>query len=220
MIKDTPLFFEDISSALQSIIPSLTEWEVAHPEGRSVVLVAGPTGVGKTTFAKSAQDSDTTLLSLDRYFIPGVQPPGQPVNWSGPDVLDSALIVSDVAAMLRMPLGTKYSVPVYDLRKSERVGYENLELKRRLVVEGVYALRFLSKFETPFRIYIGALLSTLKKRKIERDVRERGLTKAEVTRRFFENVIPAIQQHVLPQRTIATHVVSNERCGEFILAQE
>lgn len=209
-MNKTNLDLDGILDALQAIIPRLTEWEASHPEERSVVLVAGPTGCGKTTFAKQTQNGDTTLLSLDRYFVPGVQPPGKPVNWSGPDVLDAALIASDITAMLQMPIGTEYSVPIYDIKKSERTGFEKLKLKRRLVVEGVYTLRFLPELETHFKIYIDASPNILLERKMIRDTNEREIPREEVFRRFHENVLPAIQQYVLPQKTMATYIVNND----------
>lgn len=172
------------------------------------MLVAGPTGAGKTTFAKAAADSETTILSLDRYLIPPEPGSGLDANRSIPAVWDSDWIVADVAAMVALPAGARYSVPVYDFKQSKRAGFEVLEIKRRLVVEGVYALLHLPNLETPFKVFVDAPLDVLKQRKIKRD-RDRGRTLEEILQRLHQYVIPAIQKYVLPQKTAATYLVYN-----------
>ncbi len=172
------------------------------------MLVAGPTGAGKTTFAEAAADSDTTILSLDRYLIPPKPGSGLDANRSIPAVWDSDWIVADVAAMIALPVGARYSVPVYDFNQSKHSGFEVLEIKRRLLVEGVYALLHLPDLETPFKVYVDAPLDVLRQRKLKRD-QERGRTLEEILQRLHQYVIPAIQEHVLPQKTAATYLVHN-----------
>jgi len=169
--------------------------------------MAGPTGSGKSTLAEKMKES-STILSLDRYFIP---PAIFDENRSIPHVLDTALIATDVAAMLKLPIGAEYEVPVYDFKNSRRGGSEKLTIQRRLVIEGVYALRFFQNLDTPFKVYVTARLKLLRERKVERDGKERGRPREEVIKRFKETVIPAVRDYVRDQKPLATYLVNTEK---------
>lgn len=207
MHKSRPVRLGGSASALQTLLPSIEAWEASHPGKRSVILMAGPTGSGKSTLAAKMKESGT-ILSLDRYFI---SPAITGDNRSIPHVLDTALIATDVAAMLMLPIGAEYEVPVYDFENSRRGGSEKLTIQRRLVIEGVYALRFFQNLDTPFKVYVTARLKLLRDRKVERDVRERGRSREEVIKRFKETVIPAVWDYVRLQKPLATYLVNTEK---------
>ena len=202
--------FSTMENGVAAVISDREKWEAGHVGERSVVIVAGPTGSGKSTFADRLEDDRTTVLHLDNYFkdASDAQRPGEQVNWSTPDVLDADRIRSDVAKILAAHVGNIVEIPTYDKRQSMRVGEEGLTIRDRLVIEGVYAIQLFPNL-TPFEIYLDGPQETLLARKIDRDTTMNGRTEEEVRRRFAENVIPVIERHVSKQKNQAKYVVHN-----------
>ena len=85
-------------------------------------------------------------------------------------------------------------VPIYDMAKNKRVGYENIPVKPAVIIEGVYAIRSVVSKEALF-VYLDAETDTLLARKLHRDVSERKIDEKTVRERFSRNVLPAIEKY-------------------------
>lgn len=203
--------YPNIETGAREVASSLVEWETQHPGERSLILIAGSAGSGKSTFAEMIDpSSDSLVLSLDRYYFGAeVQQERQGiVNFSIPEALDQDRIHMDIQRLLEAHEDDMISVPQYSMGESKRVGEEQVPAKRRIIVEGVYALRFINH-PTPFRIYVDVPDDLLLERRLNRDIIERGVPEQVVRERFEQNVKPAIKQFVKPQIDLATIIVNN-----------
>ena len=174
-------------------------------QGKRIVLIAGPSSSGKTTFAKrlckaiAEISSEPIYLGTDDYFVERkdtpLGPDGEP-DYEGLGALDKELFNEQMAGLLE---GREIDMPTYDFVKGEKIfGDRKLKAKpgQTIVIEGIHSL---NDELTPdidisdkFKIYISPLtrigidrhnrLSTAGARLLRRMVRDnqfRGYTAAQ-----------------------------------------
>lgn len=210
--------------------------QIAHqiaelPEGRrGIVLIAGPSSSGKTTFTKRLCIQLLSLglrpypISLDDYFLPRrVMEERGITDFDDIRAVDLELFHRDLEALLS---GKRVRLPRYNFITGERE--EGMELKLGgddlLLVEGIHCLnpRLLPQDlgERAFRIYVSALtqinlddynrISTTDTRLIRRIVRDaayRGYD-AQDTLRLWPNVRRGEKRFIFPYQGRA-HVMFN-----------
>ncbi|MEV8017712.1 ATP-binding protein [Streptomyces sp. NPDC086554] len=143
-----------------------------------VVLLAGPSGSGKSSFAAR---SGLPVLCLDDFYKEGddvtlPQVPGSPdIDWDSPQSWDSE---AAVAAIERLCRTGRTSVPVYDIATSARTGETSMGIERTplFIAEGIFAADIVERCRE-----IGVLAdaiclrgrpSTTFRRRLLRDLRE------------------------------------------------
>ena len=137
-----------------------------------VVLVAGPSASGKTTFIRrlgiqlQVNGIRPVGLSLDNYFVDRGQTPagadGQP-DYESIEALDLELFNAHLAALLH---GDEVEVPRYDFVLGRRIARDRwtsqrLAAEEVLLIEGIHGLNHRLTAAVPesakFRVYISAL---------------------------------------------------------------
>jgi uridine kinase len=137
-----------------------------------VVVVAGPTASGKTTFIKRlgvqlrVNGIRPVGLSLDNYFVDRARTPvgedGKP-DYESIEALDLALFNEQLAGLLR---GEEIAIPRYDFVLGRRVARDRWRPQRLaedqvLLIEGIHALNDRLTAAVPreatFRVFISAL---------------------------------------------------------------
>jgi uridine kinase len=105
----------------------------------TVILLAGPSGSGKSHVARLAS---CPQLSLDDFYL-DADHQGLPralgiVDWDHPDSWDVAAAMDAIVALCRTGVAP---VPTYDIAASRRVGRRRLDLEgaRCFVAEGLFA---------------------------------------------------------------------------------
>lgn len=153
----------------EAAISSIAE-EVAVRDDVKVVLIAGPSSSGKTTFCKKLsyaigqQGMKTIELSLDDYYL---EPAGIPRDESGEldfesiYALDLELFQSHLSQLLR---GEEVELPRYEFATSKRVNSGkkiSLDEETVLLIEGLHGINPLLTGSVPsnnlYRIYISGL---------------------------------------------------------------
>lgn len=200
----------NVSEALQEKkISQIADQVTTHPEVR-VVLIAGPSSSGKTTFCKRlsiqllANGIRPIQISLDDYFVDREKTPKDASgDWDYESIhaLDINLINLQLSALFR---GEEVELPKYDFL-SGRSGMSGKRLRltdrQVLLVEGIHALNPELTAQIPkqqkFHVYISALTSILLDdhnyipttdnrllRRIIRDHKYRGVSAQETIRRW------------------------------------
>ena len=200
----------NVSEALQEKkISQIADQVTTHPEVR-VVLIAGPSSSGKTTFCKRlsiqllANGIRPVQISLDDYFVDREKTPKDASgDWDYESIhaLDINLINLQLSALFR---GEEVELPKYDFL-SGRSGMSGKRLRltdrQVLLVEGIHALNPELTAQIPkqqkFHVYISALTSILLDdhnyipttdnrllRRIIRDHKYRGVSAQETIRRW------------------------------------
>ena len=235
----------NVSEALQEKkISQIADQITTHPEVR-VVLIAGPSSSGKTTFCKRlsiqllANGIRPVQISLDDYFVDREKTPKDADgDWDYESIhaLDINLINLPLSALFR---GEEVELPKYDFL-SGRSGMSGKRLRladrQVLLVEGIHALNPELTAQIPkkqkFHVYISALTSILLDdhnyipttdnrllRRIIRDHKYRGVSAQETIRRW-PSVRAGETKWVFPYQENADVMFNTAMLYELAVIQE
>ena len=200
----------NVSEALQEKKISQMAETIANKKDVKVVLIAGPSSSGKTTFCKRLSVQLLTCgikpvqISLDDYFVNRVDTPKDETgdyDYESLYALNTPLVNEQFLALFR---GEEVQLPSYNFQtgKSEMKGKKlRLNSDNILIVEGIHALNPTLTKNIPdnkkFRIYASALTTILLDdhnyipttdnrliRRIVRDHKYRGCSAQETIRRW------------------------------------
>ena len=188
----------------------------------SLVLVAGPSSSGKTTFSRRltvqllARGISPYPLELDNYFVDRDLTPrdanGQ-FNFEDLEALDLALLAEHLQALVA---GKRVRLPFFNFVTGMREPGETIQLKRGqiIILEGIHGLnpRLIPQALTgrAYRVYVSALTQlnldrhnrvsttdTRLIRRVVRDARERGYSAKDTISRW-ESVRRGEKEHIFP----------------------
>ncbi|MBN2301264.1 MAG: AAA family ATPase [Lentisphaerae bacterium] len=175
-----------------------------------VILIAGPSSAGKTTFAKrlsthlAVNGLRPVTIATDNYFVGEDKNPldefGKP-DYEHLDAVDIALFNNDLLKLIR---GEKIEVPYFNFEKKQREyrdDFLHIDSDQIIIIEGIHGLNprltHMIPAKNKFRIYINALtqlsldannrISTTDNRLMRRIVRDnmfRGYSALETLRRW------------------------------------
>jgi uridine kinase len=163
------------------------------------VGIAGGSGSGKTWLAKKLGGQK---LPMDDYYIGVKQMKDR--NFDKPSALDLDLLSRHLKALKK---GKSIRKPVYSFIKHDRKGYETYSLKGRvLIVEGLFALTGRIKNSLDIKIFLDMSEKTRLKRRIKRDMEERGRPKKSVLIQW-KTVERMYRKYVLPTKKNADLII-------------
>ncbi len=197
--------------------------EITKEEGRvKVVLIAGPSSSGKTTFSKRlaiqlrVNERSPITVSLDDYFVDREKTPigedGKP-DFDSIDAIDVALFNENVRDLLN---GKEVVLPKFNFKTGKRMPGRRIRMKPDdiLIVEGIHGLnpRLTESIpvERTYRIYVSALtqisidghnrISTSDTRLIRRLVRDKFFRghSALTTLSMWPSVRRGEEKHIFP----------------------
>ena len=144
--------------------------EDIYRKGKKIVLIAGPSSSGKTTFSHrlsvqlQTMGLNTHPIPVDNYFInrEDMKPePDGSLDFEALEAVDVRQFNEDMAALLA---GNRVELPVFNFISGKREykgDYERLGEHDILVVEGIHCLNEALSFSLPkeskYKIYISAL---------------------------------------------------------------
>jgi uridine kinase len=188
-----------------------------------MIGIAGCSGSGKTTLARElATQLEATLFPLDLYYRDLSQFPldsRHKQNFDHPDSLESELIVEHVRALAA---GKSIERPVYDFKTHSRVAgaFDAIAPAGVVIVEGILALHFNDLVPLyDFSIYVNAPNQVCLKRRIYRDVLERGRTEESVRAQFEATARPMAEMYVLPSAARASITVEGTDALDWSVEQ-
>jgi uridine kinase len=212
-----------VSEALhERHIGEIAEQFVAQAHHPRIILIAGPSSSGKTTFSKRlavqllAQGVTPYALEMDHYFVDRELTPKDEngaYDFEAIGALDRARLQSDLRGLIA---GEDVKLPCFDFKLGRSLPGDvvHLDKDQVIILEGIHGLNpdllpDLSADET-FRIYVSCLTQlnldrynristtdTREIRRIVRDARERGYP-AQVTISRWESVRRGEKRHIFP----------------------
>jgi uridine kinase len=187
-----------------------------------VILIAGPTSSGKTTFSKRltiqllTEGISPFALEMDNYFVNRVETPrneGGEYDFEHIDAVNRIMLNDHIK---RLTAGEKVQLRHYNFRSgiNEPGDVVQLEQGQMIILEGIHGLNPKLVEDIPpeqtFRIYVSCLTQlnldrhnristtdTRELRRILRDARDRGYT-AQQTIGRWEMVKQGEKQHIYP----------------------
>ena len=175
-----------------------------------LIGIAGPSCAGKSELALwLAVRLDAPVLNLDHYYVDMAHLPLEERarrNFDEPAALEHTLILEHAR---RLAAGASIRAPRYDFATHTRTHSEQLITPGHYVIlEGLFALHwpevraFLST-----KLFVSAPDEVCLKRRLARDVVERGRTPESVRWQFETTVKPMAHQHLLPAQVYADLVL-------------
>ena len=168
----------------------------------AVLGIAGCSGSGKTTLARElAQQLNATLFPLDFYYRDLAHltlDQRKQVNYDHPDSVESDLLAAHVAQLAQ---GRSIDRPIYDFPAHTRVlgKTERIVPGSVVIVEGIFALHYDAlRALYDFSIYVECPEDLCFKRRLSRDVKERGRTPESVKAQYEATAKPMARQFVMP----------------------
>src|SRR5688572_2024555 len=175
--------------------------------------IAGGTGSGKTTVARSIQDRVGTdrieWISHDAYYrdFSGLDPESRhAINFDHPESLETELLVAHLDALAnKQPV----EVPLYDFATHMRQKKTRTVSPRRvIIVEGILVLA-----EVPLRkridikLFVDTPPDIRFVRRLLRDVQHRGRSVESVVHQYLTNVRPMHEEFVEPSKRYADLII-------------
>ena len=198
-----------------------------------IVLIAGPSSSGKTTFSKRlsvqllAQGITPFPLEMDNYFVDRELTPKDEkgeFDFESIDALNRALLEEHLSNLIN---GEQVQLPKFNFKLGKSLPGEIVQLEpdQIILLEGIHGLnpKLLEKIPTErtFRIYISCLtqlnldrhnrISTTDTRlirRIVRDARERGYSAYDTIKRW-ESVGRGEKRHIFPYQDNADEVMNS-----------
>jgi uridine kinase len=211
-----------VSEALHEQLISEIARQIAERQNLSLVLVAGPSSSGKTTFSRRltvqllARGISPFPLELDNYFVDRDRTPRDEngeFNFESIETLDLPLLADHLQQLVA---GKKVIMPHYNFRAGLSEPGESVQLRRGqiIILEGIHGLnpRLIPEALSgqAFRVYVSALTQinldrhnrvsttdTRLIRRIVRDARERGYIARDTISRW-ESVRRGEKRYIFP----------------------
>lgn len=195
------------------------------PDIPPVILgVAGGTGSGKTTVAKAILNAvgrkRLAFIAQDSYYrqIEWQSPEHLAAhNFDHPESIDTELLVAHLEDLKQ---GKAVDAPIYDFvhhRRSSKT--ERIEARPVVLAEGILLLAEPAIRELlDFKIYVDTDADVRLKRRILRDIHDRGRDLNDVLRQYMETVRPMHLEFVEPSKRWADVIVPEG--GENLVALE
>jgi uridine kinase len=178
-----------------------------------LIGVAGLSGSGKTALArKLAPHLGAEVITLDAYYHSQSHlslEERAKLNYDHPDALDWRLLTSHLAALTR---GEPIDEPLYLFNRHTRSdATRRIEPRDIFIVEGILALHHPDvRTLLDLCVFVTTRDEECLRRRLERDIAERGRTRESVLEQYYSTVWPMALKYVLPTREHAGLVVSGE----------
>lgn len=199
------------------VLVSRIEEKVESAEGAPVVVqIAGGSASGKTSaVAKKIRDifgDSALLISMDDYyrgrkFIALEEKKGNKLNWDQPEVSDIDLLRQNLQDLRG---GSSVEKPIYDFKAGERVGVENMQPKKIIIVEGLFALNDTIKDLGDIHVFVEIGLHGRILRRLLRDIERTDQAPVDILRYFSEVVEPMNEKYIEATKKNADILIKNE----------
>lgn len=188
-----------------------------------VIGIAGSSGSGKTFFLKNFlnhfSEEEITLISQDDYYIPAntkTQEENRLYNFDLPTSIDRDSFFKDIKSLFDGNTIYKQEYTFNNPLLTPKL----LEIKpaKILVVEGLFIFHYSEINELlDYRIFMDAEESIALKRRLKRDLIERGYDEDDVMYKWINHVVPSYNEYLLPFRESCDLVIRNNTDDAIVL---
>lgn len=188
-----------------------------------IIGVAGCSGSGKTSLAEElARELEGTHFHLDHYYrdLSHLAPEERDrQNFDDPDMLESKLLMNHIRQLKE---GEAIYHPQYDFATHTRIpgATTRLEVDHLLVIDGIFALHYEGLRQLyDLSVYVDTPDDICYRRRLTRDVRDRGRTAENVAEHYSETVRPMAEEYVRPSAKYADLIVNGTESLDWSVEQ-
>ena len=166
-----------------------------------IIGIAGGSCSGKTTFAKYL---NYPIIFMDNYYF-GIEHMKNN-NFDDPNAIDVQLLLNHLKQIKN---GKNIKTPTYNFTTHKREKYVKFVPSNVIILEGLFSLsnQIISLIDIP--IFIDSPLDICFKRRLQRDIAERGRSKEGITRQFEKYVRPSYYEFIVPTKNNAKIIINN-----------
>lgn len=180
-----------------------------------LIGIAGGSASGKTLLAlklKEIYKEKLSIISYDMYCLCQKDlslEERAKVNFDIPSSYDGELLYEH---LLKLKNNLIINAPIYDFKTHSRTSLINrIEPTEIILVEGILFLNIQKVYDLiDFKIYMDAREETRFKRRLKRDIEERGRDSNSVYKQFYDTVAPMHEIYVEPYKNKVDFVFSND----------
>lgn len=178
-----------------------------------IIGIAGGTGSGKTTVAKSIYGQVGTdriaWISHDSYyrnFDALSAEERHRINFDHPDSLETELLVRHLDVLCK---GSSVEVPLYDFTThARRTETQRVEPRKVVIVEGILVLAEPElRKRIDIKLYVDTPADIRFVRRLMRDITDRGRTVESVVDQYVKTVRPMHEEFVEPSKRYADLII-------------
>ena len=178
---------------------------------RVVVLIAGGTASGKTTFAQELVKtfpSTSVLLSMDNYCMGRRYAEENNLNFDQPEMIDMDLLIKNIKDL---KAGKKVNAPFYSFIEDggRRSGYNEVDSAKIIIVEGLFTLQEELALLGDIKIFVSVDSHGRCIRRIMRDVNRTCWSPGQILQYFLKTVEPMHAIYIDPQKANADIIIKN-----------
>ncbi|WNR42175.1 uridine kinase [Paenibacillus roseipurpureus] len=178
-----------------------------------VIGIAGGTGSGKTTVARSIMtklgSTNVTLISQDNYYLhhSGLTfEERERINYDHPHAFENALLLQHLQALKN---GQAVDIPVYDFSQHARSQETiRIEVKPIVLIEGIHVLTDEElRNALNIKVFVDTDPDVRILRRLSRDINERGRSLQSVFDQYLTTVKPMHDAFIEPSKKYADIII-------------
>ena len=182
----------------------------------TVIGIGGGTGAGKTYLAnklvETYSEESIAVINQDSYYKDLSYMPYEErikQNFDYPESIDINLFRSQLEQLIN---GKAIEMPTYDFSRHKRLRTTtHIPCSSIIIVEGIFVLYYLQLCKLcTIRVFIDASEDIRFKRRVDRDIKERGRTKEAVKTQYQSTVQPMHKKFVEPSKNNADLIVKGK----------
>ena len=208
-----------LEEGIEKLVDDIRE-KIAKGEGNVIVEIAGGSASGKTSavadMVKKVFGTDALILSADDYyrgktFMDAEAKKGNELNWDQPEALNLDLFRQHLA---QLKSGESIKKPIYDMKVSEPTGTEEVNPKKIIIVEGLFALDEKLENEGDVKAFVDIGTHGRIVRRLLRDIQRTGQKPADILKYFSQVVEPMHEKYIESTKKNADLIINNEYSPE------
>lgn len=205
----------NLETGIEKLVDLIKE-KTSKQERPLIVEIAGGSASGKTsavaTKVKEVFGNNALVFSMDDYykgktFMEGETQKGNILNWDQPEALNIELLQEHLQQLKE---GKTIQKPVYDMKISEPTTTEELQPKKVIIVEGLFALNDILKDQGDIKAFVDIGTHGRILRRLLRDIERTGQKPDDILKYFAEIVEPMHEKYIDSTKKNADMIINNE----------
>lgn len=197
-------------------LAELVREKISQQREPVIVEIAGGSASGKTSAVaaklKEMFEEEAVIFSMDDYyrgktFMEEEAQKGNMLNWDQPEALNLPLLREHLS---ELKSGKLIQKPIYSFKTGEPTAIEELQPRRVIIIEGLFAIDEMIKDKGDVKAFIDIGTHGRILRRLLRDIERTGQRPVDILDYFAEVVEPMHEKYIESTKRNADIIISNE----------